>query len=244
MRRESMVAAVSRQKGDAPSGDFAEMHRIAGQSVRRFDPLLLRALEQRVETRSSKNSDFGALFHRAALSRCGAGTLEALTWMRYAAFLALTLALLSGCTRTASTGAGGRHPWTVPHVLRIADLSDPDHLNPYLSEMDVSYDVSSLVYSYLVVADDRGRLIGDLASSVPSLANGGISRDGRTYVYRLRRGVLWHDGVAFTAKDVVASWHAVMDPHNNTFEHEGYDHVASIQAAGPYTVVVHLRDRY
>lgn len=164
--------------------------------------------------------------------------------MRYAAFLALALALLSGCTRTASTGAGGRHPWTVPHVLRMADLSDPDHLNPYLSEMDVTYDVSSLIYSYLVVADDRGRLIGDLASSVPSLANGGISRDGRTYVYRLRHGVLWHDGVAFTAKDVVASWHAVMDPRNNTFEHEGYDHVASIEAADPYTVVVHLRDRY
>lgn len=164
--------------------------------------------------------------------------------MRYAAFVALSLALLTGCTRTASTGAGGRHPWTVPHVLRIADLSDPDHLNPYLSEMDVTYDVSSLIYSYLVVADDHGRLIGDLASSVPSLTNGGISRDGRTYVYRLRRGVLWHDGAPFTSKDVVASWHAVMDPHNNTFEHEGYDRVASIDAPDPYTVVVHLRDRY
>ncbi|HEY1976557.1 MAG TPA: peptide ABC transporter substrate-binding protein [Candidatus Baltobacteraceae bacterium] len=164
--------------------------------------------------------------------------------MRYAVFVALSLALLTGCTRTASTGAGGRHPWTVPHVLRIADLSDPDHLNPYLSEMDVTYDVSSLIYSYLVVADDRGRLIGDLASTVPSLTNGGISRDGRTYVYRLRRGVLWHDGAAFTSKDVVASWHAVIDPHNNTFEHEGYDRVASIDAPDAYTVVVHLRDRY
>ena len=164
--------------------------------------------------------------------------------MRCAAFVALVLALLTGCTRTASTGVAGRHSWTVPHVLRVADLSDPDHLNPYLSEMDVTYDVASLIYSYLVVADDRGRLIGDLAAAVPTLANGGISRDGRTYVYRLRRGVLWHDGARFTSNDVVASWRAVMDPHNNTFEREGYDHVASISASGPYTVVVHLRDRY
>ena len=164
--------------------------------------------------------------------------------MRCAAFIALLLALLTGCTRTASTGLAGRHPWTVPHVLRIADLSDPDHLNPYLSEMDVTYDVASLIYSYLVIADDRGRLIGDLATDVPSLANGGISRDGRTVVYHLRHGVLWHDGVAFTSKDVVASWRAVMDPKNNTFEREGYNRVASIAAPDPYTVVVHLRDRY
>ncbi|MEO6835292.1 MAG: ABC transporter substrate-binding protein [Candidatus Tumulicola sp.] len=140
--------------------------------------------------------------------------------------------------------AGARHPWTVAHVLRIADISDPDHLNPYLSEMDVSYDLSSLVYSYLVIADNRGRLIGDLASAVPTLANGGISRDGRTYAYHLRRNVVWQDGVPFTAGDVVASWQAVMDPRNDTFEREGYDRVASIAAAGPYTVIVHLRERY
>jgi len=163
--------------------------------------------------------------------------------MRYAAFVALPLAL-TACTRTATTGEGGRHPWTVPHVLRIADLSDPDHLNPYLSEMDITYDVASLVYSYLVIADDRGRLLGDLAATVPTVGNGGISRDGRTYVYHLRRGVLWHDGAKFTAKDVIASWRAVMDPRNNTFEHEGYDRVSSIVAPDPYTVVVRLRERY
>jgi peptide/nickel transport system substrate-binding protein len=151
---------------------------------------------------------------------------------------------LIGCSRSASVTVGGRHAWTIPHVLRIADLSDPDHLNPYLSEMDVTYDVTSLVYSYLVVADDRGRLIGDLATSVPSLANGGISRDGRTYIYHLRRNVVWHDGVAFSARDVVASWQAVMDPHNDTFEHEGYDRVASISTPDSQTVVVHLRERY
>ncbi len=165
--------------------------------------------------------------------------------MRRAVVFAFAVAALAGCAKTpAPSAAGARHPWTLPHVLRIADISDPDHLNPYLSEMDVSYDLSSLVYSYLVVADDRGKLTGDLAAGVPSLANGGISRDGRTYVYHLRRNVVWHDGVAFGARDVVASWRAVMNPANNTFEHEGYDRVASIGAPDRYTVVVRLRERY
>jgi peptide/nickel transport system substrate-binding protein len=165
--------------------------------------------------------------------------------MRYAVFIALACAALAGCTKTAPPPASGlRHSWTVAHVLRIADISDPDHLNPYLSEMDITYDLSSLIYSYLVVADDRGRLVGDLAAAVPSLANGGISRDGRTYVYRLRRNVVWQDGAPFTARDVVASWRAVMDPSHDTFEREGYDRVVSVEAADPHTVVVHLRERY
>ena len=165
--------------------------------------------------------------------------------MRRAVLIAFAGAILAGCARVPQAGpTQGRHPWTSPHVLRIAEMSDPDHLNPYLSEMSVTDDLASLVYSFLVTADNKGRLIGDLASDVPSLANGGISRDGRTYVYHLRRKVLWQDGVPFTGDDVVASWRAVIDPRNNTFEREGYDRVLSVKAVGRTTVVVHLRARY
>jgi peptide/nickel transport system substrate-binding protein len=155
------------------------------------------------------------------------------------------LALLAaGCSARSMQAEGGRLPWTVPHVLRIGIASDPDRLNPYLSEMDVSYDIASLVYSYLIVADARGRLTGDLALTVPTRANGGISPDGRTYVYRLRRNVVWHDGMPFTSADVVASWRAVMDPRNDTFEHEGYDEVTSIRTLGRYAIAIRLRRRY
>jgi peptide/nickel transport system substrate-binding protein len=159
-------------------------------------------------------------------------------------FAWLTIAVLVACTGRTTVTTSGRLAWTQPHVLRIGVASDPDRLNPYLSEMDVSYDLASLVYSFLIVSDARGRLIGDLATEVPTRSNGGISSDGRTYVYKLRRGVLWHDGAAFTANDVVASWRAVMDPHNDTFEREGYDRVASISTRGPYRVVIRLDRRY
>jgi peptide/nickel transport system substrate-binding protein len=158
--------------------------------------------------------------------------------------LLVLLVLLAGCTRPAAERVDGRHAWTHAGVLRMADLSQPDNLNPYLSQMDVSYAVTSLLYSYLIVADDRGRLIGDLATAVPTLANGGISRDGLTYVYHLRHGVRWQDGVPFTSRDVAASWRAVVDPHHLTLYRQGYDRVASIDTPDPYTVVVHLRERY
>ena len=163
--------------------------------------------------------------------------------MRHAVLIGFACATLAACAKTApSTLVGGRHSWTIPHVLRIAEMAEPHNLNPY--SPDAESDLGPLVYSYLVIDDNRGRLVGDLASAVPSLANGGISRDGRTYVYHLRRNVIWHDGVRFSARDVIESFRAVMNPHSDAFGREAYDRVASIEAAGPTTVVVHLRERY
>jgi peptide/nickel transport system substrate-binding protein len=164
--------------------------------------------------------------------------------MRRLLAAAALLACVAGCTRALQTPPSERRPWTIPHVLRAVELTEPDRLNPYLSQMDISYDLTSLLYSYLVVADDRGRLTGDLAAAVPSLANGGISNDGKTYTYHLRRGVRWQDGARFTSADVVASWKAVVDPHNLTIYRQGYDRVASIDTPDPYTAIVHLRERY
>jgi peptide/nickel transport system substrate-binding protein len=153
--------------------------------------------------------------------------------------------LLTGCSRVSeNSGVNGRHSFTVPHVLRFADISDPDNLNEYLSTMDLVYFLSSMMYSYLIVANDQGRLEGDLATEVPALANGGISRDGKTYVYHLHRNVLWHDGAPLTSADVKFSWQAVVNPNNNTLHREGYTEIASIDTPDKYTVVVHLKRRY
>jgi peptide/nickel transport system substrate-binding protein len=168
--------------------------------------------------------------------------MEDPSFLRRACAAVLLLALW-GCARTAPVTDGGRHPWTQPGVLRLADVADPDSLNPLLSTMDLSYDLSSLIFSYLVIADARGKPMGDLAVDVPSLANGGISRDGTLYTYHLRGGVLWHDGVPLTSRDVAFSWRVIMNPRNNVLHREGYDQVARIDTPDDRTVVVHLKRR-
>ena len=51
-----------------------------------------------------------------------------------------------------------------------------------------------------------------LAREVPSVRNGGVSKDGTTVTWRLKRNVFWHDGKPFTAEDVVFNWEYVAEP--------------------------------
>ena len=164
---------------------------------------------------------------------------------RHAVIATLVLAA-AGCVAIDRSPVGGtRHPWTIPHVLRIAESEEPSSLNPYRSNLDVVHDLTSLLYSYLVTADDKGHLIGDLALVVPTLGNGGISPDGRTYTYRLRRNARWHDGVPFTARDVVASLHALLDPARPTgIDETALRNIASVATPDSHTLVVRLKEPY
>ena len=153
---------------------------------------------------------------------------------------ACTLALalgLAGCVhRAAGSGAGAPRD-----VVRTAIGSDPPGLNPLVFDNgQVSY-LAPLIHGYLLRTDGAGRLIPDLATVVPSRANGGISADGRIVTYRLRRGVRWHDGVPFDAKDVVFSFAAATNPNNSVPDRTGFDRVAAVRAIDPFTVRVRLK---
>jgi peptide/nickel transport system substrate-binding protein len=125
-------------------------------------------------------------------------------------------------------------------VLRLAISTDPPGFNPMVFDNAGVTELAPLMFGFLMRADGDGRLIPDLATVVPTRANGGISADARTVTYHLRRGVRWHDGVPFDARDVVFSFAAAMNPNNAVPDRTGFDHVASVRALSPYTVQVKL----
>ena len=60
--------------------------------------------------------------------------------------------------------------------------------------------------------DNDGNLVPCLAAEIPSKENDGLSEDGRSVVWKLKRGVKWHDGMPFTADDVVFNWEYARTP--------------------------------
>jgi peptide/nickel transport system substrate-binding protein len=149
---------------------------------------------------------------------------------------------LAGLLTTGSTAQERpRHPWTIPHVLRYATGEDIVGLNPHLSQQLTLSFMSSLTMAWLLRFNHANRPVPELATEVPSLANGGISRDGKTITYHLRRDAKWSDGVPFTSDDVRFSVDVVRNPANNEQSHEGFDLITRIDTPDPYTVVFHLQ---
>jgi peptide/nickel transport system substrate-binding protein len=162
-----------------------------------------------------------------------------------AALLLATL-VLSSCTRVGGGGTtgAGLHPWTIPDTVRIGLYEEPDSLNPVISSMAFSSDVFQLVFDGLIRYDDKGHPIPDLAREVPSVANGGISKDGLTLTYHLMPNAQWHDGVPLTAEDVIFTYRQIMNPANLTPTRNGYDRITKIEAPDPHTVVLHFKSPY
>jgi peptide/nickel transport system substrate-binding protein len=149
----------------------------------------------------------------------------------------------TGCTRVdTGTTATGRHPWTVAGHLRIGSPDEPDNINPMFAHTDATDQVDALIFAPLFRYGPHGDFVPELATVVPTYANGGISRDSKTIVLHLRKGVRWSDGVPLTARDLRFTWRAVMNPRNNTKADNGWTDISSIDVPNDETAVIHMRE--
>jgi peptide/nickel transport system substrate-binding protein len=163
--------------------------------------------------------------------------------MKYIAIACAALFLLAGCSRS-TIGGSGRHNGTQAGVLRVAVVSEPKSLNPLLSTNTTDGFIDRLMFEPLLSADPKGSPVPMLASEVPALQNGGISKDGLTITYHLRKDAKWTDGTPVTSQDVKWSWQAIVNPNDNVISRHGYDVVRSIDTPDEHTAVVHLKERF
>lgn len=167
--------------------------------------------------------------------------------LRFSWFLFALLAV-TACSKIETSGSvshAGRHAYTVPHVLRFAMGADISGLNPLLGASGYEMDLAQLTMAFLIKTDAAGEPnVPELVTQVPTQKNGGISADGKTIVWHLRRGVVWSDGAPFTADDVVFSTRQVLNPANNVVSRDGWELIDRVSEPDPYTVVYHLRKPY
>jgi peptide/nickel transport system substrate-binding protein len=151
-------------------------------------------------------------------------------------------ALLAAALFASSPAAGEARGAAKTHYLRIADgTGDISTLNPHLDSTATLGFLSELTMAYLVRWGANNQPYPELATALPTRENGGISADGLTITYHLRRGVRWSDGAPFNADDVVFTTNAAKNPKNNEIDADAFAEVEHVDAPDPYTVIYHLK---
>jgi peptide/nickel transport system substrate-binding protein len=153
--------------------------------------------------------------------------------------IAATMAL-AACTQApsasptpgaAARGAGGD--------LRILYWQAPTILNGHQGTGTKDSDASRLVLQPLASWDKDGKAIPNaLAAEIPTVENGGVSRDFKTVTWKLRPNMKWSDGTAFSADDVVFTHSYQCNEATNASTFGVCEGLKSVTAKDPNTVVV------
>ncbi|MCC6829339.1 MAG: ABC transporter substrate-binding protein [Novosphingobium sp.] len=116
--------------------------------------------------------------------------------------------------------------------LTIAAAAETTSLDPHFQDHDPTITVQRHVYEFLVGQGPRMEL-------VPELAESWRARDPLTWEFRLRRGVVWHDGAPFTAADVIASLKRVPTVENSPSSFVPYvRQITAMEAEDSHTLVL------
>jgi len=106
-------------------------------------------------------------------------------------------------------------------VFRFRLRDEPETLDWHRAHTAVETDILMNIMEGLVTFNSDLKIVPALAESWS------ISQDGKTYLFKLRRGVQWSDGVVLRAQDFVYSWKRLLSPltaapyYNFLFDVEG-----------------------
>jgi peptide/nickel transport system substrate-binding protein len=146
----------------------------------------------------------GRLSRRRFLTHMAAVGITAPAANQLLALSGVAMAQPASTYKPTKRGGGG--------LLKVLWWQGATLLNPHFATGTKDQDGSRIFYEPLAAWDAEGNLIPILAASIPSRENGGLSADGTTITWKLKPGVLWHDGKPFSADDVVFNWEYARDP--------------------------------
>ena len=142
-------------------------------------------------------------------------------------------------TAAAKPAAGGRGQGG---LLKILYWQAPTILNTHLAQGTKDYDAGRLVLEPLASFGPDGEPVANLASEIPTIANGGVSKDLKTVTWKLKQGVKWSDGTDFTSDDVIFTWQYVADPKTASSDNNTAVGVESVTAPDKFTAIVNYKE--
>ncbi|MEL6947050.1 MAG: ABC transporter substrate-binding protein [Pseudomonadota bacterium] len=140
-------------------------------------------------------------------------------------------ALIASGTLLTATSAVAKTSLTMGMVL------EPPHLDPTAGAPAA---IDEIVYANVFEGLTR---IGPNGAVLPALAESWtISDDGKTYTFKLRSGVLFHDGTTFESTDVKFSLERAMADDSTNAQKALFAAIDSVTATDPTTVTITLKN--
>lgn len=140
--------------------------------------------------------------------------------------LLLVLTLLGASVPVLAQGDG--------NTLIMARAVDATGLDPHAQTAFTSLQLLNMIYEPLITLDQERNIIPALAT------DWAFSDDAMTLTMNLREGVTFHDGSAFTAEDVIASFERILDEEFGSAARTNYVSIESMDAPDDLTVVFNL----
>lgn len=100
------------------------------------------------------------------------------------------------------------------------------------------------VFDALWDVNEKGVFVPNLAARIPSVPNGGISSDGMVWKIELKKGIKWHDGHPFTAKDIEFTYKTIINPKIAVRSRSGFDLVEQFKVIDDHHVEIVLSKPY
>jgi len=110
----------------------------------------------------------------------------------------------------ATSSSTGKPSGTQELTVNMA--GDVNNIDPNRASWSGERSVMMQVFDGLLAFNPDLSLKAMVAKEIPTVANGGISADGKTYTIKLKTNVTWSDGAKVTAKDFVFSIKRLFDP--------------------------------
>lgn len=152
---------------------------------------------------------------------------------RIAFSLVLVLFLLVSGLLTGCSGRDEEAP-APSRELNFALPGNPDSLDPHKTAGTLTFQVCKSLYDTLVEPDPDGKLVPALAESWT------VSPDALVWTFKLREGVVFHNGQPLTSRDVVATMERIRDEEAGSVHFKEFAAVESVKAPDDYTVVFTL----
>jgi peptide/nickel transport system substrate-binding protein len=130
-------------------------------------------------------------------------------------------------------------PGGEPDTLVIAIEAPPRGFDPRFSSTNgISARIMQLVYDTLLVKNERFDLVPSLAEKYDE------SPDHKTFSFRLRSGVTFHNGSPLTSADVKYTFDSLLSPVLKSPIRGSLDKISYIEAPDPLTVIFHAREPF